>query len=359
MDKVGDRLLLWLCGFALLWSQPSAAALVVAMLAALTVSALNGYSQSRVWMISSCAAYVICCFVWPAFGLFLPLVCYDLFAVSLTAGAVGALAGTIGVWSTLPLPTVLLVIVLLIVAGWLQQRTSSLRHLRRELVDLDDHSREFSLGLQQQNKDLQEKQDYGVRLATLNERNRIAREIHDQVGHLLSRSLLQVGAMLATKPASILQQGLGDLRETLAQAMDSIRASVHDLHEDSVDLQMQLTDLVQSWLFCPINFDYRLSSKPDKPVQYCFIAVVKEGLHNISRHSDASQVSLRLLEHPALYQLVLQDNGSRNGAAGSQALTAGLGLENMRQRVEALNGQFLAGYADGGWRVFVSVPKER
>ena len=45
--------------------------------------------------------------------------------------------------------------------------------------------------LTQKNKDLLEKQDYEIHVATLKERNRIAREIHDNVGHMLSRSLLQ------------------------------------------------------------------------------------------------------------------------------------------------------------------------
>jgi len=53
--------------------------------------------------------------------------------------------------------------------------------------------------LRQKNRELIEKQDYEIRLATLNERGRIAREIHDHVGHLLSRSILQIGALMVTK----------------------------------------------------------------------------------------------------------------------------------------------------------------
>ena len=50
--------------------------------------------------------------------------------------------------------------------------------------------------LQEKNKNLMEKQDYEIYLATLRERNRIAREIHDNVGHMLSRSILQMGALI-------------------------------------------------------------------------------------------------------------------------------------------------------------------
>ncbi|MGI6344727.1 MAG: sensor histidine kinase [Bacillota bacterium] len=204
------------------------------------------------------------------------------------------------------------------------------------------------------NRDLLEKQGYEVRLATLNERNRIAREIHDQVGHLLSRSILQVGAMLVMPRAATEHKQLVALRDTLTQAMNSIRRSVHDLHEESVDLRMQLLALVDSFLFCPLRLDYRLESEPDQQIKYCFLAIVKEGLHNIARHSNASQASLTLLEHPAFYQLILQDNGSSTAAKSGE----GLGLKNMAERVAALGGQFSAGQQDG-FRVFVSVPKRR
>lgn len=73
-----------------------------------------------------------------------------------------------------------------------------------------------------------------MRLATLNERNRIAREIHDNVGHLLSRSLLQVGALQVVNRDETVRQGLDTMRDTLSGAMDSIRRSVHDLHDESV-----------------------------------------------------------------------------------------------------------------------------
>lgn len=49
-----------------------------------------------------------------------------------------------------------------------------------------DTTKEIAMQLKQQNRDLMEKQDYEINIATLNERNRIAREIHDNVGHLLS-----------------------------------------------------------------------------------------------------------------------------------------------------------------------------
>ncbi len=58
-----------------------------------------------------------------------------------------------------------------------------------------DTDTELKLVMEQRNRELLEKQDNEIYLATLRERNRIAREIHDNVGHMLSRSILQVGAL--------------------------------------------------------------------------------------------------------------------------------------------------------------------
>ena len=63
-----------------------------------------------------------------------------------------------------------------------------------EIRRIKDDSEERTLLLAEKNKALQEKQNYEIYAATLRERNRIAREIHDNVGHLLSRTILLTGA---------------------------------------------------------------------------------------------------------------------------------------------------------------------
>lgn len=256
----------------------------------------------------------------------------------------------------MPLPLGLPAAVLLLLAYWLRYQTTILHRQQGELLQLRDSSQELALLQQRQHQDLLEKHDYQIRLATLNERNRIAREIHDHVGHLLSRSILQVGALLVTQPEGKLRQDLAVVRDTLSQAMDSIRNSVHDLHADSTDLYMQIRALVEDFSFCPVRLDYRLENEPAREITYCFVAVAKEGLHNIMRHSDATQATLTLLEHPSLYQFVLQDNGTLAVDKADTMSGEGLGLRNMADRVAALGGQLTIEQV-GGFRIFISVPK--
>lgn len=239
------------------------------------------------------------------------------------------------------------------VAYILATRTTELERSQTEARQLRDSGYEMAALLRQQNRELVEKQDYEIRLATLSERGRIAREIHDHVGHLLSRSILQIGALMVTKADVEERQSLSTIRDTLSQAMDSIRASVYDLHEESIDLRTQVEALVREFTFCPIRLDYGLELEPGKDIAYCFIAIVKEGLNNIIRHSNATQVTLALLEHPALYQLVLQDNGSELNVEPGE----GLGLRSIADRVGALGGQLVV-EGTGGFRLFISIPKK-
>lgn len=358
MRGIVDRFLMWACCAALLPGRASDTTVVVAMLSAITVSGLNGYLSSPTFHLASIVAYAGASAVWPSFCLFLPLVYYDAFGLKQSWWAPAVAAALAACFTGLPVNTSLTVAVLMAAAHALKHRAVALERSRTQLKQLRDSSHELAMMLKQKNRELIEKQDYEVRLAMLGERSRIAREIHDHVGHLLSRSILQVGAIMAAQRSADtvadadLRQSLSVVRDTLSQAMNTIRASVHDLHEESVDLRTQIDALAQGFTFCPIRLDYRLESQPEKEITYCFIAIVKEGLNNVIRHSNATQVTLRLIEHPALYQLILADNGSKTAGGPS----GGLGLRSMTDRVGALGGQLFIEH-QGGFRLFVSIPK--
>ena len=114
----------------------------------------------------------------------------------------------------------------------LSLRSRDAEEARKTFYRTRDEMREASLNLERQNRELMEKQRfYEIQVATLRERNRIAREIHDNVGHLLTRSLFQVKALRITvqdQPQTEAQ--LAAVNDTLTEAMNRIRESVHDLH---------------------------------------------------------------------------------------------------------------------------------
>ena len=167
----------------------------------------------------------------------------------------------------------------LILAAIFSVRTERSLKLAQEVIHLKDSSTELRLAMQKRQQDLLEKQDYEIHLATLQERNRIAREIHDNVGHMLSRSILQMGALQTIHKEEPLHEQLVAINDTLSQAMNNIRESVHDLHNESLDLKQALREVTDEFRDkYEIAFTYDMSAAVPRNVKYCFLAITKESL---------------------------------------------------------------------------------
>lgn len=307
----------------------------------------------RRWMVGTmlalgCAAI---CF-WPETGAFLPLLFYCI----LDSRCPGALpfAGAAALWGSAQGAAFAVYILLGAAAAFLLwERKRKLEKREEQLRHTQDDGTEKALLLKRRNQELQEKQDYETYAAMLRERNRIAREIHDNVGHLLARSILMTGAVQAMNREASLSGPLRSLEDSLKEAMDSVRRSVHDLHDDSVDLREASERLVREFTFCSAKLEYDMETAVPGKVKYCFLAVLKEALANVMKHSDATEVRVAMREHPAFYQFEIRDNGSRR--RDSQG---GMGLINMEERVRGLDG-VLKLSRESGFRIFISIPKER
>ena len=215
-----------------------------------------------------------------------------------------------------------------------------------------DATKELANLIEEKNKNLLLAQEQDIHIAILNERNRIAREIHDHVGHLLSSSLLQIGALQAINQQDNMKAPLQDLRSTISQGMDNVRNSVHDLHDDALDLHIVLQKLCEEYTFCKIQLEYDIVHPFGNTMYYHILAIIKEALHNITRHSNANMVSLTLREQPAFYQLIIHDNGT-----DIYIKKEGIGLQNMKDRVDQMHGFFNI-LTDDGFQIFITIPKE-
>ena len=235
----------------------------------------------------------------------------------------------------------------------LERNTANYEKLELDFLHSRDDIEERTLLLAEKNHALQEKQNYEIYNATLKERNRIAREIHDNVGHVLSRSILLTGAVKAINKDAGTAPLLDNLETSLNSAMNSIRSSVHDLHDEAVNLKHAIQSLVQDFSFCPVVLTYDISGQVPKNVKYCFISIVKEALANIMKHSNADSVQILIREHPALYQLCIEDNGTDIHYDLSDS---GIGLLNMKERVSSLNGTIQI-RTENGFRIFITIPK--
>ena len=176
-----------------------------------------------------------------------------------------------------------------------------------------------------------------------------------------SRSILLTGAAKTVNKSEALSPTLDSLDATLNSAMDSIRKSVHDLRDEAVNLDDTVRSLIKDFTFCPVSYLYDAGHNIPKDIKYSFISIIKEALSNIIRHSDATQVTITLREHPAMYQLCVEDNGmkirERRPDQTFRSSGGGMGLANIQERVEKLGGYFHI-FTENGFKILITIPKE-
>ena len=216
--------------------------------------------------------------------------------------------------------------------------------------------------------DLDEERAQATRMAHLSERTRIARDIHDNVGHLLTRAIMQIQAgrvVAQSKGDQSTERILDDVGKTLNEAMTTIRRSVHDLEDEGTDFASQMEEASSEASMGRLKVDLNngIETAP-APVCRCLATIVREALTNTIRHSSAKSAQVVLRDLPAFWQMVVQDDG---GSQQSQPdgthpkepeLQRGMGLADMEARARALGGTANSGPNRQGWKVFVSLPKE-
>jgi len=352
MKPLMNRVLLVMYCFILGYLTSLDTIFIIAFFTALSITAFNYYLDSKLFQIAATVIYGIFSCFFPGLLTFMPLISYDLFlSRSLLSWIPWVISFMLHAKDVQPL-YMLFVLVGIAQAALLCYQTTSYDQLAEVYKRNRDDNIELNQVLKDKNRSIQEGQNYEIYTATLKERNRIAREIHDNVGHLLSRSILMTGALKAVNKDEAIKLQLGMLDDTLSQAMDSIRSSVHDLHDNSINLKESLDGLIAAFEFCDIIMNYDMQLDIPNDVKYSFISITKEALTNITRHSDATKVRVLVREHPSMYQLVIEDNGTNI----SHSMDTGIGLVNMRDRVEALKGNILI-ETKSGFRIFVTIPK--
>lgn len=328
------------------------AVFILCAFAALTITCINFYTDRQKVRIITTTLYQPLIFLFPVFTFFQPLLSYDFFLVRnffpLTAAAVNVIL----LFQKHLYVHLVFTVLGSILSVMLCRQNEAYDRLNYKYMKTRDDGTELTMLLEEKNRSILENQNREIYTATLKERNRIAREIHDNVGHLLSRSILMTGALKATNQDKDLAPQLNMLDETLNSAMDTIRASVHNLHEDSLNLREALNSLRQSFDFCPIQMDYDIEHDPRPEIKYCLISILKEGLSNIIKHSNATLVRVVIREHPSMYQFIIHDNGKVSNPSNHP----GIGITNMKDRVTILKGNIAFGRKNG-FRIFITIPK--
>lgn len=354
MRFLKDTGLLILYCFLILFHYSPNAFFILAFLTTLILCCCDYLLDLSKLIFPLCLVYLLLAFFIPPFLYFFPPWAYVFIRRKCNAGLIACTALYLFSFTVRQRDDYILFIGLLglLIAFILLNNSEAYEKLEALYKQTRDDSAERNILLTEKNHGLLEKQNYEIYTATLQERNRIAREIHDNVGHLLSRSILLVGALRLSRLESTLTDSLITLDTTLNSAMDNIRNSVHDLHDESINLEAAVKSLLKDFSLCPVSLDYDMGQNIPRDVKYSFISITKEALFNAMKHSNATHINILLREHPALYQLCIEDNGTLK-----HPYSSGIGLINMKDRVSSLKGHIQI-TAEEGFKIFITIPKE-
>jgi len=200
----------------------------------------------------------------------------------------------------------------------------------------------------------------------MEERLRIARELHDSLTHSISVIQVQAGVAvhLTRKRGEEVPPALLAIQEAGADAVRELRATLGVLRsEENGDGSGlgQLDHLVARARAAglPVTVTVTGAQRPLPPdVDQAAYRIVQEALTNVSRHAGDASASVHLHYTPQTFSIQVDDDGEgADTSTGTRPSGPGLGLVGMRERVSALGGQLYAGpQDDGGFRVRAELP---
>jgi signal transduction histidine kinase len=222
------------------------------------------------------------------------------------------------------------------------------RQSREKLTAANEKLRQYALKIENQ--------------ATLEERNRIAREIHDSLGHSLTALNLQLETgtkLLKTNPEKA-TDFLLRAKKLGSQALKDVRESVSTIRSNPLQeqpLETSIDMLIENFHHstnikpnCEINLSYSIP----RDVSTAIYRILQESLTNISKYAEATVVNLQITTIATSLYIAIEDNGK--GFNVNQN-TTGFGLQSMRDRTLALEGNFYIESLPGkGTKIMVDIP---
>lgn len=274
---------------------------------------------------------------------YLVTVSFDSYLYPYTAQAANLLRSVSALLSTLVLIIFLLYILFLIQDQILE--STQMQKMNRELQDL--------------NHQLEEMADVREKMGETKERNRLAREIHDTLGHTLtglSTGLEAAKALLQADPGLALKQ-LDRLSTVAKEGLRDVRRSVNKLRPDALEnhslaeaLKQMIDRFVESTGVEVVFVCHLASLQFQADEEETIYRIVQESMTNSVRHGNADKIYVSFGKDEDSLIIIIEDNGS-----GCADIQEGFGLHHMKERVALLKGN-VRFYGKQGFEVLVELP---
>ncbi|HVU08939.1 MAG TPA: PAS domain-containing sensor histidine kinase [Verrucomicrobiae bacterium] len=216
-------------------------------------------------------------------------------------------------------------------------------------------------------REQQARREYTLQLIASQEaeRARIATELHDSIGQNLLHFRNRLQSVLNKKNLPVkLRKQFEDMNDLAMQTIEEVRRISHDMHPyqlDHLGLTRALASLIESTKQASaVAFEQRIENVDDlfsKDAATNLYRIVQESLNNILKHSRAKKVRITLERDIHEVHLKIADNGRGFAPAKSHKTTKGLGLRNIAEHAQVLNGQFQLNSKPGkGTTLEITIP---
>lgn len=195
------------------------------------------------------------------------------------------------------------------------------------------------------------------------ERKKLARDLHDEIGQYLTAVHIDASAMVAAKKLTVARESAQAIAQITRQMMFTIQDLLARLRPrvlDELGLSLALAELIHHWRdrnrgIMVVNEISNHISQPDESVAVTVYRILQECLTNISKHADAKQVNIEVTDTAEGLYLSVQDDGRGFDLA---VPSRGYGLAGMQERVEGLMGSMVIASTPGkGTRIEVRFHK--
>lgn len=209
--------------------------------------------------------------------------------------------------------------------------------LQRIVFSMDSIKQKLEL-IKEKNAILEQYSSQVERMTLLEERCRMARELHDTVGYKFTSVIL---SMETLKPHLTTEEGkkkLQDILDMSRSGLESIRRQIHEMDPlEEVNLDVSLLNIIEEFrsnthvdvIFRTIGEQYTIAKK----VKMTFCRCLQEAMTNATRHGEAESIQVLLQYHKSHVMLQVQDNGK-----GIEYIQEGFGLSGMRNRLNEYQG---------------------
>ena len=197
------------------------------------------------------------------------------------------------------------------------------------------------------------------------ERKRIARDLHDDVGQALTSTLVQIKLLQQSSKGESTLAALSRLRGIVDQTLTTVRLLSRQLRPSTLDdlglaaaLERYSSEFISRYPNLTVDLHCDLAIRLPATIEISLYRIIQEAMTNVARHSEATALTVLVTMREQRVQAIIEDNGHGFNVAETLRNKSSVGLHSMTERTELLDGNIQVESSSDGTTVFIEIPLE-